>query len=827
MVFCLACVHSGLEKISYGILSIVIDQNVMYNDVKVCKKGGILMKRERTGLRLFLSLLLAAAIILNHIPLKLDAQECSKNILILNSYHKGLSWTDRQVEGITGVLEEVYEYCNIAVEYMDWKNYPTERNLSELYDSLKYKYADKKLDVVIATDDAALEFALKHRAEIFSDAPIVFSGVNEQGIGRLTKDHSNVTGIAEIIDPEKTVRAAMEIYPDLEEIYVLFDNTESGLSTGEMTIEAIRKVDSDIMIHRMNQKSINEILDEVAKASDKSIVLLTTYYMDPKGGAVGFENITRMVSKSSRVPVFHLYAFGIDHGAFGGSMLSGRLQGEGAGKIASRILKGEDISNIPVELTKTTRYIFDYDQLDRFGIPMNKVPKDSEVVKRPYSFFEEYRSIVLTIELIFALLIGFIIILVFYIKKIRRMRNELEKNHHELKASESMLKEQYQQLVKAQQSLISSESRYSLLFEKMLNGFAIFEPVKNEGGKIVDLRFININPGFKTQVGVNVNQIVGRTWMEVFGYPNQNLRIYHNILETGQSMHFETYYSATGIYYLANAFKISNSQIGVVFDNITIYKRVIKEISTLNEELEQRVAERTQELQNAVNELEAFTYTVSHDLKSPIRAVDGYSRIVLEDFASRLGEEGVEIMGNIRGICKDMIELISKLLSYSTMAKAEIVKEEVDVEGQVRSIFNELQSANRNRNIKLSVETGLPMVSADRVLMRQVLHNLLSNAVKFTRHKEEALISVGCTITEEEYIFYVKDNGAGFDMDYSDKLFGIFQRLHTVDEFEGSGIGLVTVKKIIQKHGGRVWIEGRPGAGASVYFALPLKKQDE
>lgn len=227
-------------------------------------------------------------------------------------------------------------------------------------------------------------------------------------------------------------------------------------------------------------------------------------------------------------------------------------------------------------------------------------------------------------------------------------------------------------------------------------------------------------------------------------------------------------------------------------------------------------------MQSAVNELEAFTYTVSHDLKSPLRAVDGYARILREDFESNLGDEGNEIIGNIRMICAEMIDMINKLLKYSTTSKTDIVKEEIYIEEMFEAIYKELISANLDREITMTIETGLPRVIADKIMIRQAIYNILSNAVKFTQNREKAFINIGCTITGDEYVFYVKDNGAGFDMDSSGKLFGIFQRLHTNDEFEGSGIGLVTVKKIIQMHGGRVWIEGKIDIGATVYFTLPF-----
>ena len=436
----------------------------------------------------------------------------------------------------------------------------------------------------------------------------------------------------------------------------------------------------------------------------------------------------------------------------------------------------------------------------------------------------EYKNIIITIGAIISLLIISIIILTFQIKKISRIKSELQNKNEEQAASDDKLKHQLEELERVQHSLITSEKRYFLLFEKMMNAFFVFEPVIDKNGKMSDIRFLKVNPGFEFHTGLNAAEIIGKTWMEVYDYPNKNLHIYNRILLTGKPEHFETYYEQENKYYLTNAFKISDNEVGAIFENITRYKQAINEITMLNEELEQKVAERTDELQSAVNELEAFTYTVSHDLKSPLRAIEGYSRFVLEDLESGPDEETVEMIHNIRNISLDMIEMISKLLEYSTTSKTEIVKESVDSGKLFKSIINELLSVNSDRNIELKVVSELPVVFADKVLFKQVLYNILSNAVKFTKFKDQAIIEVGCTINEGEYIFHVSDNGVGFDMEYSGKLFGIFQRLHTKDEFEGSGIGLVTVKKIIQKHGGRVWMKGSMGQGATVYFTLPVER---
>ncbi|MDP4091136.1 MAG: ATP-binding protein, partial [Bacillota bacterium] len=570
---------------------------------------------------------------------------------------------------------------------------------------------------------------------------------------------------------------------------------------------------------------------ELKQAPKDSIIVITTYYSDIDGQVAGFENFSQLVRDNSSVPIYDLYDFGIGHGALGGSMLSGYLQGESAAKLALQVLEGRDVSQIPVDRSKTTRYIFDYSLLQHFNIPLSRLPSGSEIINRPYNVFIAYKNLFITIAIIFVLLIFFIIILIHYLRKVSRMKNELyESNselaqlYEELAASEEELRQQLEELMEMQKSLEQSEERYRILFEKMLNGFFVFESVLNDEGELVDIRFVNMNPAVKKQLDARSEEYIGKTWMEVMGYKNRALKKYENILKTGEAAHFEIYYPEQQRYYLDNAFKVDDTHVGVVFDNITEYKQAIKEVQKLNEELEKRVVERTSELQSAVQELEAFTYTVSHDLKSPLRAIDGYSRIVMEDFGNEMDEEAVQMISNIMDICKDMIEMINKLLRYATTSRTVLAKEEFDLGEMLCDTFNELKSSCMGRKIDLIIENALPKVEADRILMKQLLTNLLSNAVKFTKNRAGAIIRVGCVKKEDEYMIYIKDNGAGFDMEYSSKLFGLFQRLHSSEEFEGSGIGLVTVRKIIQKHGGRVWMEGRLDEGAAVYFTLPYTK---
>jgi len=752
------------------------------------------------------------------------------NVLVLHSYDYGLSWTNEQNEGIISTFRDSGDRYNIYVEYMDRRKYPDDKNLTLLKELLYHKYSGRKIDLIITTDDAALKFALYNRAAMFSDAPIVFSGINEDEAEEITRGYSGVTGVIEEIDPVGTLKAAFMINPDIRKVYVICDNSENGIRKGEATAQAIRSFSQDIELTLLNSNDTDMLCDMVSQAESDSIVICTAFFGGDIRDIPGFDYICSVLSQKSSVPVYHLYDIGLGNGAIGGSVAVGKLQGEEAAKIALMILKGGDISDMQFVRQKTNKYIFDYNILKRFKISLNKLPPESEIINKPYSFLDENRGIVITALVVFVMLLIFITVLLFYLKRLQAMKKELSENnakltglYEDLSTASRKLKKQYDELVSVQNDLSSSEYKLGLFFEKMMNGFFIFEPVFNNHQKLVDIRFIDANPGFFHNIGIPRQEVRGKTWLEVFGTPNTDLAYYQNLIDTGKSERFEAYDHKKDTYYMIEPFLITENQIGVMFENITGYKKALKEVKKLNADLEKRVADRTARLQEAVNDLESFAYTVSHDLKSPLRAVDGYVSILLEDFGEKLDSDAAEMLSNISRISRESIDMINKILQYSKTSRAVMNLEQVDMGSLITEVYEELKPAYSGRDISLVIESGLPCVRADRILMRQLLQNIISNSMKFTAGREKAIITVGCTITQDSYVFYIKDNGVGFDMNYSGKLFGLFQRLHTSDEFEGSGIGLVTVKKIVQKHGGKVWIEGKVDEGTTVFFSLPVK----
>ena len=262
----------------------------------------------------------------------------------------------------------------------------------------------------------------------------------------------------------------------------------------------------------------------------------------------------------------------------------------------------------------------------------------------------------------------------------------------------------------------------------------------------------------------------------------------------------------------------SSSPVRDAEGNIVAMLEIVKDI-TDRKKLEEDLKRKTAELEALNKELESFSYSVSHDLRAPLRSIDGFSQALLEDYAENLDAEGKDYLQRVRTATQRMAEIIDALLELSRVIRSEIRLEQVDLSEMAQKIVTELQERQPERQVDFIITPGL-IVNGDSRLLQLVLENLLGNAWKFTGKQSHTKIEFGVTEPEGERVYFVRDNGAGFDKAYADKLFSAFRRLHSPNEFSGIGIGLATVKRIIHRHGGRVWAEGEVGKGATFYFTL-------
>jgi len=415
-----------------------------------------------------------------------------------------------------------------------------------------------------------------------------------------------------------------------------------------------------------------------------------------------------------------------------------------------------------------------------------------------------------------------------------RAQERIQQAHHELEhrvaartaelqQTVAQLQEEVAERLAAEKALQAVSAYARSLIEASLDPLFTISPE----GKITD-----VNKATEEATGIPRGRLIGSDFLDYFTEPEKARAGYEQVLSQGfvRDYHLALRHTSGRIMevlYNATIYTNEAGEVQGVFAaarDVTERQRAEEEVRKLNEELELRVKERTAQLEAANQELEAFSYSVSHDLKAPVRAIDGFSRMLMLEHATQLDAEALRLLEVIRHNTDFMARLIDDLLALSRLGRHEIRKAWIDLAAMSANAFKELQAQAPGRHLDLTIKE-VPPAYGDSSLLNQVLVNLLTNACKYTKFEETASIEVGGWRAAGENVYYVKDNGVGFDMRFENKLFGVFQRLHGSKDFEGTGVGLAIVQRILQRHGGRVWAEGKVGEGATFYFALPMVEE--
>lgn len=368
------------------------------------------------------------------------------------------------------------------------------------------------------------------------------------------------------------------------------------------------------------------------------------------------------------------------------------------------------------------------------------------------------------------------------------------------------------------EDLKASEIRYRRLFEAARDGILILDAVSR---KITDA-----NPYMMELLDYSRDDFLGKELWEIgiLRDKEASAAAFRQLQENGY-IRYEEFLETSGgqireVEFVSNVYEEAGRQVAQCnIRDLTERREAEKEIRRLKDSLERRVLERTAELEIVNKELESFSYSVSHDLRAPLRAIDGFSRALLEDYAEQIDEVGQSYLARVCAASQTMAQLIDDLLNLARITRSEIRFESVNLSNLAREIAEKLRDSQPERLVKFSIEEKV-IVTGDERLLRIALQNLFDNAWKFTSKRAQATIAFGQIRQDEKTEYFVRDDGAGFDIAYADKLFGVFQRLHTVKEFDGTGIGLATVQRIVHRHGGFIRAEAKVGEGAVFYFTL-------
>jgi PAS domain S-box-containing protein len=738
------------------------------------------------------SLILVLGGFLLSFPVLLAAGQSAekKPVLILNSYHRGFTWTDHQVDGIMGVLAQHLPELEPQVEYMNWKHFPTPENFQRLYQLYQYRYARQKIEVVICTDNAALDFAAKHCAALFPRAALVFCGINGFK-DEMIADCSRATGVVEDVDPVGTIDLALKLQPAAKTVVVISDATESARGTNEKIKNHISHFATRVAIRFLVGLSMAEVLEQVEQLPLDSIILMSNLNRDRLGQVYSHEQALSLVRSRSRVPIYGLWSFVLGKGIVGGNLLSGQVQGEYAARFAVRMLQGEDLGMMPVIRESPNVPMFDYQQMQAFGLQTALLPPGSLVINQPSSLYQAYKTLIWSGSAVILALSFLVLVLLINIGKRRR----------------------------AEQALLESEERYRSLVDNLPMGVWRAPPD-------LDGKFLMGNPAITHMFGcASTEEFMNTPAPEFYIHPEEHEDLVNALRTQGKVAGRELQLKRKdGALFWGSitANMVKNEQgkplfIDGLFEDITLRR-------LLEEQLAQ--AQRME----AVGLLAGG---VAHDFNNLLTAIIGHSEIMLLELPP-----AAPLTENVREVMKAAERGNSLTRQLLAFGRRQILQPWVVNLNSTMADMNKMLQRLIGEDIELVtiLDPGLGLVKVDPGQIEQIIMNLALNARDAMPKGGKLTLETANVFLDEHYaqthlevkpglyvMLAVSDNGMGMDSETQARIFEPF--FTTKETGHGTGLGLATVYGIVKQSGGHIWLNSEIGKGSTFKIYLPREEE--
>jgi len=721
-----------------------------------------------------------------------------KKVLILNSYDHTFKWSNDVSLGVKSTLNKAFKRINIIEEYMDTNRYNSDLYYKKLYELYKYKYSNKKFDVVIVIGDNAYNFANKYYKSLFSNTPIVFCGVKQNNYINV-KDRSVFTGVIEKVDIKDTIDTILKLHEYVRCINFIIDKTHNNDMNIE-TINHLKNYYSDIEFRIIESSTIRDTLSKVKNLSKYDVAFIFPVFMEDENEYNGMLNGINQISKQCPVPIYSAWADYINRGIVGGKLIYGFYHGTVAGKMAKKILKGMHPSDIDILYKSYSRYVFDYNQLHKFGIDKFKVPKGSCLINIPSVKYSISKKIVKNAVAIFIIFLTSIIIFLVSNIKMRKI---------------------------AENALRASEKRLRIL----MNTSPDIICFRDDNG-----RWLEVNKALLKLFNLREEEWQKKTNTELDEFdkyllPNINDKI---IWENSKGIRYEKeIFDSTGEKLVFDIYKIpilyendSKKAIVTLGHDITY----LKKNKELKEKAEQRlrILSKMKEYDNLRKE---FFANISHELRTPINIIASSLQYI--DFLQKNNllftykDKAIKYKSIMMQNCYRLLRLINNLIDITKIDSGyfKLNLENYDIINLVESITLSVVEYAESKDIEIIFDTDVEekIIACDAEKIERIMLNLLSNAIKFTKKNGNILVSV--SDKTDHVLISVKDTGIGIPKDKQQYIFKRFAQVdsaHSINK-NGSGIGLSLVKALVEMHGGNISVKSEYKKGSEFIINIPAK----